>query len=141
MSFHFQVAVFHFQIEIFHVQSWTFHSISYSTRESPGVSNNKGCFSSPKLVLLLIFSSKKMMDLNFLINKKRVAKSLRFATPFICNSIFYHRNSDFGNTKKCYLFASYFSFKASSTCLGTNSDMFPPYLATSLTMLELKNEY
>jgi len=61
MSFHFQVAVFHFQIQIFHVQSRTFHSTSYSTRESPGVSNSKGCFSSPKLVLLLILSSNKKM--------------------------------------------------------------------------------
>lgn len=34
-----------------------------------------------------------------------------------------------------------FIFKAASTCLGTSSEILPPYFATSFTMLELRNEY
>ncbi|SCB00927.1 Protein of unknown function [Bacillus mycoides] len=34
-----------------------------------------------------------------------------------------------------------FSFKARSTIGGTRSTTLPPYLATSFTILELKNEY
>lgn len=39
-----------------------------------------------------------------------------------------------------YMFENLF-FNAISTTSGTNSEIFPLYLATSFTILELKNEY